>query len=178
MKVGAIKCKKCGDTIFSRARHDMRFCSCESVSVDGGFDYMKISGKPFNVESVVIEIDSNERELYNDYIKVINKFGLIKPNETPNKKSTENSSIDWDHIGNTYGIEKFTTEAEKTTVTEKIGGITLFSKFKFNEKVRIGKFNGTIEGIKFYEEEVYYDIKMDDADIVFKVRSDSIKKIY
>ena len=42
MKVQAIVCPKCGDTLFSRARHDFRYCSCGEVAVDGGFDYVRI----------------------------------------------------------------------------------------------------------------------------------------
>lgn len=36
-----IKCKECGDVIFSRHRHDFKGCSCKSVAVDGGMDYTK-----------------------------------------------------------------------------------------------------------------------------------------
>ena len=34
----AIYCKKCKDTIESKSRHDFKFCSCESVGIDGGTD--------------------------------------------------------------------------------------------------------------------------------------------
>jgi hypothetical protein len=37
-----IRCKKCGDTIESKHRHDFRSCSCGSVSIDGGRDYTRI----------------------------------------------------------------------------------------------------------------------------------------
>lgn len=33
MKINALQCGKCGDIIFSRARHDMRFCSCGAVLI-------------------------------------------------------------------------------------------------------------------------------------------------
>ncbi len=36
-----IKCKKCGDIIESVHVHDFVFCSCKSVAVDGGKDYLK-----------------------------------------------------------------------------------------------------------------------------------------
>ena len=45
MKVNAIKCPKCGDTIYSRSRHDMHWCSCQNVAIDGGSDYVKLSFK-------------------------------------------------------------------------------------------------------------------------------------
>ena len=38
-----IKCKKCGDVIQSRSRHDFRFCDCGAISIDGGYDYLKRS---------------------------------------------------------------------------------------------------------------------------------------
>jgi hypothetical protein len=40
----AVHCKNCNEVIYSRYRHDHRSCGCESVSVDGGKDYTKVSG--------------------------------------------------------------------------------------------------------------------------------------
>lgn len=40
----AIKCKKCGDLIESRYRHDFKFCKCGAVAVDGGKDYLRRLG--------------------------------------------------------------------------------------------------------------------------------------
>lgn len=39
-----IKCKKCGDIIESKNRHDFVSCKCESVAVDGGNSYLKRIG--------------------------------------------------------------------------------------------------------------------------------------
>ena len=45
MKVFGIKCKKCGDFIYSRAVHDFHSCTCEACSIDGGQnDYFRIIG--------------------------------------------------------------------------------------------------------------------------------------
>lgn len=41
----AIKCKKCGNVIESTSVHDFKFCSCGSVAVDGGHDYLRRSFK-------------------------------------------------------------------------------------------------------------------------------------
>lgn len=52
-----IKCNKCGDVIESKSVHDYVECSCGSVSVDGGHDYLKrsaMSPKDFHDLSVVI----------------------------------------------------------------------------------------------------------------------------
>lgn len=80
MKVIAIKCSKCGDTIYSRARHDCRSCSCGEIHIDGGDSYTKISfppdkglPKPFE-----LEIDTTKEELLKDYQECQDKFGRIK----------------------------------------------------------------------------------------------------
>jgi DNA-directed RNA polymerase subunit N (RpoN/RPB10) len=36
-----IRCLKCGDIIESKHVHDFVRCSCGSVSVDGGHDYLR-----------------------------------------------------------------------------------------------------------------------------------------
>lgn len=36
-----VHCNKCGDTIYSANRHDFKYCSCGSVAVDGGMDYLR-----------------------------------------------------------------------------------------------------------------------------------------
>jgi len=36
-----IRCKKCGDVIESKHRHDFVWCSCKSVFVDGGREYIR-----------------------------------------------------------------------------------------------------------------------------------------
>lgn len=38
----AAHCKKCDEVIYSKYRHDFHYCSCDSVSIDGGRDYLKI----------------------------------------------------------------------------------------------------------------------------------------
>ena len=42
-KVDGIKCLDCDDVIWSRHRHDMIWCKCKKVAVDGGTSYMKVS---------------------------------------------------------------------------------------------------------------------------------------
>lgn len=38
-----VRCRKCGDVIESKHRHDYVTCSCGNVAVDGGKDYLKRS---------------------------------------------------------------------------------------------------------------------------------------
>lgn len=39
-----IRCNKCGDIIESKYTHDFVQCSCGQCFVDGGHDYMRVSG--------------------------------------------------------------------------------------------------------------------------------------
>jgi Zn finger protein HypA/HybF involved in hydrogenase expression len=39
-----IQCNKCGDIIESKTTHDFKYCSCKSVAVDGGKEYLKRLG--------------------------------------------------------------------------------------------------------------------------------------
>jgi len=79
--VKAIKCPKCGYTIFSRARHDYRSCSCKAASIDGEFDYVKINF-PTDIEIPKIfelRIEQTPKELYDDWNSRREDFGLIPP---------------------------------------------------------------------------------------------------
>lgn len=84
MLVKAIKCNKCGDVIYSRCRHDFHWCSCESCAIDGGFDYMKITGHDGDWGQVDINILDNESQdkvkniMFDDWNKNKNKYGTIK----------------------------------------------------------------------------------------------------
>lgn len=59
----AIKCKKCGNVIESTSVHDFKFCSCGSVAVDGGHDYLRRSFKnsqdDFEELSEYIDVEDN-----------------------------------------------------------------------------------------------------------------------
>ena len=78
--VASITCPNCKDTIYSRATHDYRSCSCGKYSVDGGFDYSKCAWDPtlpiptFND----IRVYTTKEKLYDDWNTHKNKYGLIK----------------------------------------------------------------------------------------------------
>lgn len=78
MKVDGIKCKKCKDTIYSRATHDFRECSCKEIFIDGGFDYMRIGGEKKMWEMITINVKATKKELYDDWNTRSDKYGLIK----------------------------------------------------------------------------------------------------
>tara|TARA_R110002167_G_scaffold54093_3_gene154407 strand:+ start:3994 stop:4329 length:336 start_codon:yes stop_codon:yes gene_type:complete len=40
----AVECKKCGEVVESRHRHDFLYCHCGAISVDGGTDYLRRGG--------------------------------------------------------------------------------------------------------------------------------------
>lgn len=52
IKVNKIRCKRCGDIIESTSVHDFKFCSCESVAVDGGKDYLRRCGNLDDIEDL------------------------------------------------------------------------------------------------------------------------------
>ncbi len=41
IRVNQVRCDRCGEVIVSRTRHDLRWCSCRGVAVDGGTDYLR-----------------------------------------------------------------------------------------------------------------------------------------
>jgi len=76
--VYAVICPYCHDTIYSRARHDMRFCSCEQTSIDGGFNYMKIGCIGITPISILLCVHATRRELYDDWNRSYDKYGHHK----------------------------------------------------------------------------------------------------
>ena len=82
MKVFAVKCPQCGDIIYSRATHDFHYCSCNNVFIDGGFEYSRIGAKDLDsLTQLEIDINTTKNELYKDWSKSIDKFGIIKKDE-------------------------------------------------------------------------------------------------
>lgn len=78
--VTAIRCNECGDTIFSRARHDWRTCSCGCTWIDGGFEYVRFGGKP-SCEPYKLDVYVLKKELYDDWNRGTDRYGLIKERE-------------------------------------------------------------------------------------------------
>ena len=82
MKINALQCPSCGDLIFSRANHDFRYCSCGKCFVDGGFSsyggrhgFDPTYGPPKSIE---IEVNTTQRELYDDWNHRKDRYGIIK----------------------------------------------------------------------------------------------------
>jgi hypothetical protein len=82
IKVTAIKCSKCKDVIYSRARHDMRYCTCKTIFIDGGRDYTRVGCDPEikveGLETHELEVDATDGDLFYDWNMRENRFGLVK----------------------------------------------------------------------------------------------------
>ena len=46
------RCKRCGDLIESKYRHDFVSCKCGAIFVDGGNDYCRRGGNPEDFEDL------------------------------------------------------------------------------------------------------------------------------
>ncbi len=47
--INKAKCKKCGDIIESKEINDFKRCTCGSIAVDGGHEYIKRVGNKNNI---------------------------------------------------------------------------------------------------------------------------------
>lgn len=64
------KCLKCGDTIYSAHRHDHKSCSCGSIFVDGGMEYLRHGyDKKENYENISIEVPDSVFEACKDALE-------------------------------------------------------------------------------------------------------------
>ena len=50
IRTNKIKCRKCGDILQSKYRHDFQMCKCGSCYIDGGNDYCRVGGKKEDIE--------------------------------------------------------------------------------------------------------------------------------
>ena len=77
--VTAVFCKKCNTLVYSRARHDFRYCECGDVAIDGGRNYTKVSyNKDSDFLKKNITIFLSDIDIYNDWNDQINKLGSLK----------------------------------------------------------------------------------------------------
>ena len=82
----AVYCLDCGTIIYSRTRHDFRFCKCKKVAVDGGFDYLKVS---FDKEDRMIVFpfilpkNITTETLYKDWNETLEKEGYYESGNCP-----------------------------------------------------------------------------------------------
>lgn len=77
MKINAFKCPSCTALVFSRTRHDYRWCPCETIAVDGGLEYSRVVYKDNIPESILLELDVTKEQLYEDWNTKQDKFGIV-----------------------------------------------------------------------------------------------------
>lgn len=68
------QCKKCKDIIESKDTNDLKRCTCGSIAVDGGLEYVKRIG---NLDDV-IELSEYEREKTNNLLSTPLNSSVIK----------------------------------------------------------------------------------------------------
>ena len=76
IKRNAVKCNRCGDIIESTHRHDFKWCSCRTVAVDGGLEYIK---RCFKSEGDYTDLSET---IYDDIKKVYCIQGLTSSGKT------------------------------------------------------------------------------------------------
>lgn len=59
-----IRCGSCGDELYSNSRHDFVSCMCESVFIDGGFDYQRVGGHAGTFSSITRTVVPHALPLY------------------------------------------------------------------------------------------------------------------
>ena len=79
LRVNAIECPACHETLYSRARHDYRTCSCGEVAVDGGFDYIRVAFKKQEPIEKEVWVLVSIKDLYQDWASRADKYGKIAP---------------------------------------------------------------------------------------------------
>ena len=109
MVVHGIICPECHSFVFSRDRHDFRYCFCQECFVDGGMLYLRYGSSDIvKVETASKDIKELYPEfigcsdkdilkaLYVDYCTYTDKYGLISFDyrdwETDRKSTRLNSS--------------------------------------------------------------------------------------
>lgn len=56
-------CKKCKDLIESRSVHDFKMCTCGSIGVDGGHEYLRRTGHPQDILEMSV-LEARDGHLY------------------------------------------------------------------------------------------------------------------
>jgi hypothetical protein len=81
MKVHGIICPHCKCFIFSRAVHDFRECACGKCAIDGGqeLEYTRVIFDNVVPKEKVVELPVSKQDLYNDWNKGKDLFGIMLP---------------------------------------------------------------------------------------------------
>jgi hypothetical protein len=103
--VDVLYCNKCKTVIWSRYRHDFKYCKCESAFIDGGGEYTRYGGneKHFKMHQITLtqNPDIKTHKEYVDYvdfhIKHLVNYGFFKlePLETPKRYNKAKEVMEW-----------------------------------------------------------------------------------
>jgi hypothetical protein len=61
-----VRCKTCGDVIQSLHRHDLKWCKCGNIFVDGGTDYLRCGWPSGALEDHVEILDEPDQASRDD----------------------------------------------------------------------------------------------------------------
>lgn len=90
MKITGLYCPKCKQFIYSRDRHDCKWCKCQTYYIDGGQleEVFGTGGKDKNFPSLIltIDLDVTSDELYYDWNLCMDKLGFIDDFVVPKEK--------------------------------------------------------------------------------------------
>lgn len=105
-KVWAVKCPRCGDSIYSRCQQDSRTCSCGDTNIAGPNELLRVGYKvtaPFRYE---LTVDTTQQQLFLDWRSRANKFGHVRavepevtvvtlpPKNEPKKESASTKPVE------------------------------------------------------------------------------------
>jgi hypothetical protein len=79
MKIKAIYVKSTKEILFSRTKHDMRASEDNSVYIDGGLDYIKVTGNIDNIVFLELDGDFLLKSILNMDYKYTNKLAELYP---------------------------------------------------------------------------------------------------
>lgn len=65
----SIKCKKCGDKIFSTHVHDFKNCKCGEVFVDGGTSYLRRGAE--DMDNIIERSITMDRKVVDDVVMAV-----------------------------------------------------------------------------------------------------------
>lgn len=111
-----IRCKKCGDILQSKHRHDFQMCKCGACYIDGGDDYCRVGGEKEDVEW----IDRNEGKKFKylfDYCEEMINKKIMANWYTKGKLNRRNWQIDEDENGYLYSEGRNLTKLKKEDLT-------------------------------------------------------------
>lgn len=139
-----LKCKKCGDIIESKHRHDFKWCKCHSCYIDGGNEYLRVGGNEENYE--IIDAIEDNKKIYFISDTHFNHENIIKYCNRPYKNKIEmNEDIikKWNEVvtdeDTIYHLGDFAlgTKEELKEIVDKLNGKIVLIKGNHDYKAQI-----------------------------------------